>query len=74
MFCGYLEKFQTKKTLNQILTIFKNEKKDNILIDCYNNLTVGINIIELYINIISNLGITIIFYLYSFLNFLEGEY
>ena len=45
-----------------------------ITINCYNILTIGINIIELCINTISDLGFTIILYLYSHYNFLKGNY
>ena len=78
MFPGHLQKFQTKKPLKCHLelnfTIFKNEKKGRITIDCCNILALGINIFEFYVGTISDLGFTIILYLYLLYNFLKGDY
>ena len=60
--------------LNSILTIFKKEKGQKITNYYYNILTIGINIIEFYIDTISDLGFTIILYLYPLYNFLKGDY
>ena len=43
-------------------------------VDCYDILTVGIDIIGFDVNIISDLGFTIILYLFLLLIHLEGEY
>ena len=61
-------------SLNSILTIFKKKKKEKLTIDCYNILTVGINIIEFYVGTISDFGFTIILYLYPLYKFLKGDY
>ena len=64
MFCRHLGKFQTKKTLKFHLELnfkyFKNEKKEKIIIDCYNILSIEINITKFHVNMISDLGFTII--------------
>ena len=72
----HLQKFQTKKTLKCHLALnFNNFQKGRgeITIDFYNILTIGINIIEFYVNIISDLSFTIILYLYPLYNFLKGD-
>ena len=43
-------------------------------VDCYDILTVGIDIIGLDVNIISDIGFTIILYLFLLHVLLEGEY
>ena len=53
---------------------FEKQKAGKITIACYNNLTIGTNIIEFYVNIISDLGFIIILYLFLLHNLLEGEY
>ena len=79
MFLGHLQKFQTKKALKCHLELNfnsfqKKEKKRKITIDCYNILTVGINIIKFYVDKNSDLGFTVILYLYPLYNFLKGDY
>ena len=79
MFLGHLQKFQTKKTLKCHLELnFNNFQKKKgggkITNYYYNILTIGINIIEFYIDTISDLGFTIILYLYPLYNFLKGDY
>ena len=77
MFLGHLQKFQTKKALKCHLELnFNNfqKKKAKITIDCYNIFNIGINIIEFYVNTISELGFTIILYLYLLYNFLKSDY
>ena len=79
MFPEHLQKFQTKKTLKCHLELNfnnfqKKEKKGKITNYYYNILTVGINIIEFYIDTISDLSFTIILYLYPLYNFLKGDY
>ena len=79
MFPTHLQKFQTKKTLKCHLELNfnsfqKKKKKRKITIDCYNILIVGINIIEFYVDTISDLGFTIILYFYPLYNFLKGDY
>ena len=78
MFLGHLQKFQTKKILKCHLELNfnkfqKKKKKVKIAIDCYSILTIGINIIEFYVDIISDLGFIIILYLYLLYNFLKGD-
>ena len=67
-----------KKTLKFYLEFnfisFQNPKKEEIIIDCYNIFGVGINIIEFYVKIISDLNFTIILYLNPHYKFLEGEH
>ena len=74
MFPGHLQKFQTKITLKCFLELnfnnFQKKKKGKITIDCYNILTVEINIIEFYVNT----GFIIILYVYLLYNFLKGDY
>ena len=53
---------------------FPKKKKGKITNYYYNILTIGINIIESYIDTISDLGFTIILYLYPLYNFLKGDY
>ena len=43
-------------------------------VDCYDILTIGIDIIGFDVNIISDLGFTIILYLFLLHILLEGEY
>ena len=84
----HLQKFQTKKTLKchlelnfynfqkkkNLIKKNKKKKKEKITIDYYNILTVGITIIESYVNTISDLGFTIILYLCPLYNVLKGDY
>ena len=80
MFPGHLPKFQTKKALKCHLELNfnnfqkKKKKKEKITNYYYNILTIGINIIEFYIDTISDLGFTIILCLYPLNNFLKGDY
>ena len=73
-----LAKILNKKTLKCHLELnfnnFQKQKEEEIIFDCYNILTIGIIIIEFYVNIISDLGFTIILYLYPLYNFLKGDY
>ena len=48
--------------------------KEKTTIACYNIFIVEINIIEFHVNIISDLGFTIILYLFLLCILLEGEY
>ena len=77
MFPGHLQKFQTKNTLKCHVELnFNNfqNKGGETTNYYYNILTIGINIIEFYIDTISDLGFTIILYLYPLYNFLKGDY
>ena len=78
MFCGHYGKFQTKKTLKCHLEInfnnFQERKLEKFLVDCFDILTIGIEIIEFDIKIISELAFTIILYLFLLHIRLEGEY
>ena len=78
MFCRHLEKFQTKETLKFHLEInfnnLENKKKEKTTIACYNIFTVGINVIEFHVNIISDLCFTTILYLFLLHTLLKGEY
>ena len=71
MFPGHLQKFQTKKALKYHLELnFNNfQKKGGERLQIIN-----INSIEFYIGTISDLGFTIILYLYPLYNFLKGDY
>ena len=60
--------------LNLYLTIFKKEKIEKFLDDCYDIFTVGIDIIRFEVKIISELVFTIILYLFLLHIHLEGEY
>ena len=47
---------------------------EKFYIDCYDILTIGIDIIGFHVNIISELSFTIIVYLFFLHILLEGEY
>ena len=78
MFCEHLENSKEKKLqsviLNSILTIVKKDKMKNIKDDCYNILTIGIYIIGLCVNIISELVFSIILDIFLLYILLEGKY
>ena len=73
-----LGKIPNKKTLKFHLEFnfnnFQEKKVENFSVDWYNILTVGIDIIEFSVNIISELVFTIILYLFLFHILLEGGY
>ena len=72
-----LAKIPKKKTLKLNLelnlTIFKKKNMEKFKIDCYDILTIGIDIIEFNVNIISELFFTIILHSFLFHILLEGE-
>ena len=65
-FCRHLEKLQREKTLKG--------KMEKFSVDCDNILTVRIDIIGIYMNIISELVFSIILHLFHFYILLESEY
>ena len=75
---GIVENSKQKKTLKCHLELnfnnFQERKMKKFLVDCYDILTVGIEIIEFDINIISELVFTVILYLFLLHIPLEGEY
>ena len=54
--------------------MYRKKKLEKFKVDCYNILTVGTYSIGFDINIIGDLGFTIILYLFLLNIFLEGEY
>ena len=71
-------KIPNKKTMKCHLELnfnnFQKKKRGKDTNYYYNILTIGINIIEFYIDTISDLDFTIILYLYPLYNFLKGNY
>ena len=63
MFCEHVKKFQTKKTLKLHLELnfhnFQKWKNGKVEVDCYDTLTVGIDIIGFDVHTISKLVFTI---------------
>ena len=53
---------------------FQEKKYGKVQVDCYIILTIGIDIIEFHVNIISELVFSIILHLFLLHNLLEGEY
>ena len=78
MFCRHVGKFQTKNTLKLYLELnfkkFKKEKLEKSYVDCYDILTIGIDIIGFNVNTINELVFTIILYPFLYHILLEGEY
>ena len=77
-FASTLENFEQKKTLKFHLELnFNNfqERENGIFkVECYDILTIWIDIIGFAVNIISKLFFTIILYLFLLQIFLSGEY
>ena len=78
MFCRHYRKFQTKKTLKCHLEFnFNNFQERNMEffnVDCYDILTIGLDIIRFGINITSELVFIIILYFFLLHIHLEGGY
>ena len=73
-----MENSKPKKTLKCHLEFnfnnFQERKNGKFQVDCYDILTIGIDIIRFDIKIISELVFSIILYLFLFHIHLEGEY
>ena len=71
-------KFQNKRTLKFYLELnfnnFQKEKKRKTIVDCYNNLIVEIAIIKFLINIIKDLGSTIVLFFFLLYIIWKGKY